>query len=430
MIKSSIRVVLLCHFTDPLLREKMDLQKGYHMNHKDYGLWNVNIINGLKNRDDIELHVVMPHKGLRTSIQEFVWDTVYYHVFRDELPFPFGQIEAYLCPQKKRGFPRNRKCVRSLIYKIKPDIINLIGAENTYYSLATLDINDIPVIIHCQTVYANPDRIKRAGAIDQQRWDDEVRLFRKVPYIACTGRMYYDLIKEYAPDAIIFPEKWPAALFPTIKDVPKRYDFAYYARMLNKNKGFDNLIEAVGIVVKKYPELKVVAVGTWGNDKAQFEQRIHELGISDNIEIHPSFPEYNDMLQYVKQAKYALLPIKMDVLSGTIIEAMRMGMPVVTSRTSGTPALNKKRKTVLISDIGDNEGLAKNMLDLYESPKLAEELKENANQYLAELDESNSHNINTMVAQYKAVIAHYREGVSIPKELLYDLEENIDYRKK
>ena len=424
-----VRVVLLCHLTYPLLRERLDLQKGYHLEHKDYGLWNVNIINGLKDRDDIELHVVMPHKGLRAPIQEFVWDHVNYHVFRAELPFPFGQIEAYLYPQNKRGYPRNRKYIGNLIERIKPDIVNLIGAENTYYSNAALDIKGIPIIIHCQTVYANPDRIKKAGAIDQQRWDDEVRLFRKTPYIACTGRMYYDLIKHYSPEAIIFPEKWPAAVFPAIKDVPKLYDFAYYARMLNKNKGFDNLIEAVGIAVKQHPELKVVAVGTWDNDKAQFEQRIQDLGITDNLDIHPSFPEYNDMLQYVKQAKFALLPIKMDVLSGTIIEAMRMGMPVVTCRTSGTPALNKKRKTVLISDIGDNEGLAKNMIELYEHFELAEELKRNATQYLTELDESNSHNIDTMVTQYKAVIAHYREGVPIPTELLYNLEENIDYRK-
>ena len=96
-----VRVVLLCHLTYPLLRERLDLQKGYHLEHKDYGLWNVNIINGLKDRDDIELHVVMPHKGLRAPIQEFVWDHVNYHVFRAELPFPFGQIEAYLYPQNK-----------------------------------------------------------------------------------------------------------------------------------------------------------------------------------------------------------------------------------------------------------------------------------------------------------------------------------------
>lgn len=430
MNNTPIRVVLLCHFTYPLLRGKLDLQQGYHLNYKDYGLWNVNIINGLKYRNDIELHVIMPHKGLKTSIQEFVWDEVNYHVFREELHFPFAQMEAYLYPQKKRGFPRNRKYIGEIIDKIKPDIVNLIGAENTYYSLAAFDIKDIPIIIHCQTVYANPDRIKKTGAIDQQRWDDEVRLFRKIPYIACTGRMYYDLIKQYAPESIIFPEKWPAAVFPTLQDAPKIYDFAYYARMLNRNKGFDNLIEAVGIAAKKHPELKIVAVGTWDNDKLQFEQRIQELGVSDNIEIHPSFPEYNDMLQYVKQAKYALLPIKMDVLSGTIIEAMRMGMPVVTCRTSGTPALNKKRKTVLISDIGDNESLARNMIELYENPILAEELQSNAVQYLEELDESNSHNIDNMVAQYKAVIAHYRDKTPIPKELLYNIEENVDYRKK
>lgn len=120
----------------------------------------------------------------------------------------------------------------------------------------------------------------------------------------------------------------------------------------------------------------------------------------------------------------------MDVISGTIIEALRMGMPVITCRTSGTPSLNEKRETVLISEIKDSEGLYDNMLRLYESVELQEQLKQNASLYLQEREESNSRNVDGMVAQYKAVMNHYYNGVPIPTSMLYKTDENIDYSRK
>lgn len=426
---NKIKVAIICHFSSPQIRAELDLFNGKKRNYRDYGLWNVNIINGLKSQDNIELHVIVPHKGMKHSIQEFVFDNVFYHFFCQDLPTPWNKIENVFCPQSKRDYPRNRKHVKSIIEKIKPDIVSLVGAENAYYSITALDVENIPLILQLQTVYANPDRIKNTGNVVKQRWDVEVQLFRKTPYMTCTGRMYYDLVKGYNPNAIVFPRRWPVSKFPEVADVEKKYDFVYFARYLNKNKGFDNAIEAIGEFAKLYPKVRFLAVGKKDKEWPLFESRIKELGLDDNIEIHGSFEQYTDLLTFVKQARFALLPITMDVLSGTIIEAMRMGMPVVTCRTSGTPSLNEKRETVLISDIGDSDGLCQNMVRLYEDVVLQEHLLKNAKLYLAEKDEQNSHNADVMVEQFKAVISHYREGVPIPPELLYNTEENIDYRK-
>ena len=425
-----MRITILCHFSNPLIREKIDLYPQWlHYRYRDFALWNTNIIEGLKKRDDIELHVISPHLGMRKKMQTFESDGVHYYFFRAELPHPFGLIENHLFPQSNRNFPRNRRSVKEIIADIKPDLVNLIGAENAYYSITALDIEKIPLMVHLQTVYANPDRFK-TGKVDKKRWEVELLIFRKTPYMACTGRMYYDLVKGYNPDAILFPRRWPASKFVDVPAVEKKYDFVYFARMLNKNKGFDNAIEAMGLFVKKHPEIRFLAVGARDSEWPLYEQRIKELGLERNLEIHPPFPEYMDLLKYVKQAKFALLPITMDVLSGTILESINMGMPVVTCRTSGTPSLNEKRETVLISDIGDSEALAQNILRLYEDEALQEQLRENGRIYMKEREETNAHNIEVMVAQYKAVIDHYHNGTPIPKELLYDTDKNIDYRKK
>lgn len=424
-----IRVALICHFSNPLVRGHLHFQSEGDCSFSDFGGWITDIVNGLKGRDDIDLHVIAPHRGIKMKTQEFEIEGVTYHFYRPYLASPWDYWEKHLRVQELTSYSRCRKYIRHFINIVKPDLVNFVGAENPYYSIGALDIDNIPIILHCQTVYANPDRQKNTGNVNMYRWRTEIKLFHKIPYIACSGRMHYELIKGYSPQAIIFPRTWPQSPFPNIPNVEKKYDYAYWARYLNRNKGFDNAIEAIGIAAKKHPEIKVLAVGTWDNNKSYFEQRIRELGIENNIEIHPSFPDYTEMLQYVKQAKYALLPIKMDVLSGTILEAMNMGMPVVTCRTSGTPSLNEKRKTVLISDIGDNVTLAQHMTDVLDNSELANTLKSNADIYISELDKRNAYNVEIMVAQYKAVIEHYRNKTIIPQELLYNKEEKIDYSK-
>lgn len=427
---SKIKVAIVNHFSTAEVRSHLDLHSpGRQYAYRDYGLWNVNIINGLKNCDDIELHVITPHIGMKRKTQVFNMGDVNYYFYNPDFQYPWAYFDHSFFSQKRRGYPRNRKIINGFINEIQPDIVNLIGAENPYYAMSVLDMMNVPILIHLQTVYANPDRKKNTGNVDQERWDRELMVFHKTPYKACTGRMYYDLVKGYEPHSIIFPRRWPASKFPDVPDVEKKYDFVFFARELCKNKGFDNAIEAIARFAELYPKTRFLAIGKRDGDWPLFEARINELGLEKNLEIHGSFEKYIDMLQYVRQARFALLPIKMDVLSGTILEAMRMDMPIVTSRTSGTPSLNEKRETVLISDIGDIDGLLQNMRMLYEDVSLQEKLTNNSRIYLQEIDEENAHNVEEMVNQFKAVIAHYRYGKPVPQELLYNIDINTDYRK-
>jgi glycosyltransferase involved in cell wall biosynthesis len=78
---------------------------------------------------------------------------------------------------------------------------------------------------------------------------------------------------------------------------------------------------------------------------------IEELKLKENIEFDDYFPKQSDMHKHIQQAKYAVLPVKLDVISGTIIDAMQIGLPVITYKTAGTPTLNKYGEVVLICDI-------------------------------------------------------------------------------
>jgi glycosyltransferase involved in cell wall biosynthesis len=425
-----IKLAIICHLSCSEIRKELILRQGRHYSYPDYARWNTTIINALQTHEEIELHVISPHRGMCNAIQEFEHNGVCYHFYAADLIYPWGYLEEHLRIQKMMGFRRSRKRVKGFVNAINPDVVILIGAENPYYSITALDIENRPIFLHCQTVYANPDRLKNAGNVDKYRWNIELKLFRKIPYMAVSGRMYYDLIKGYESKAIIFPRRWPVSKFPLIPDVEKKYDFVYWARYLSRNKGFDNAIEAMMKFAVKYPTSKFLAVGEKDGDWPLFEKKIEESDLKNQLEIHPPIRDYCELLKYVKQGRFALLPITMDVLSGTILEAMRMRMPVVTCRTSGTPSLNEKNETVLLSDIGDCESLFQNMEELYKNAELQEKLVVNAEIYLREKDQKSACNADIMVDQLKAVVAHYYNGIPIPKELLFNTEDNKDYRKR
>lgn len=433
--EARIKVAMICHYSTPALRDKLPLSKRvleclihrYLLSkriYSDYGQWNQKIINGLSSIEEFELYVLCPHSGLRPKIYRFENNNVKYFVFRGTSKFPLNYLDRIFKLREKSGFKTNRKIIREEIEKINPNIVLLIGAENPYYSTSILDIHNRPIFLHCQTVYANPDRKKLSGSVDSYRWMTEVEIFKHLTYFACNNHLYFNLVKHYNPNAIIFKRKWPSSRTSMIEQRPKKYDFVFWAQYLSKKKGFDNALEAISIVKKSYPDVTVLVIGAIGKDGMSLVKRIKLLGIENNIDMQAPIESHTTLLETVSQAKFALLPIKMDFISGTIIEAMRLGLPIVTFRTSGTPTLNKYGKTVLLADIDDNITLANNMISLMETPSLSVELKQNMAFYISKRDKEKGDNIIILQRQIISVINHFRNHTPIPQELLFNPEKD------
>lgn len=142
----------------------------------------------------------------------------------------------------------------------------------------------------------------------------------------------------------------------------------------------------------------------------------------DSVSFNDYFPLITDMHQQIKKARFALLPLKLDVISSALIEAIFLGLPVVSYKTSGTPYLNKDGETVLLADIGDTEKLAENMMKVLNSPALAEQLKRDAKVFV-EKEFDNTVSAKRLVSNYKAVIDHYHNNTPIPEEQLFNTVE-------
>lgn len=430
MSDNKLKVTLICHFSNPMVRSRLRLVKSRTINtlrrmlakpekeYRDYAPWITGQLKELGNRHSIEMHVIAPHNGLKGIIQEFVEQGIHYHFFRPlNKSLLFRLLPNGTSVQWLSLYP-NRIIMRRFIKSISPDIVNISGSENPYYSVSALDIDNIPLLITAQTVYANPSRQALSGHVNNFRWELELEIFKKTKYYASGATMHRDLILQHRPDAIVLKVQGSAPMVPAFAG-RKEFDFAFFAAQVTPKKGITDALEAFSKVRETCPDVSLNIIGSW---EPGFMNELCpglEVGkLREGILYSGYFENHDDMLRQVQKSRFALLPVKLDAVSGTIRESMLMGLPIVTYRTSGTPALNKDRENVLLADIGDTETLAINMLRLLEDAEFARCISDRAKEY-AENEFSYKKNTAQWIAVLEAVHQHYYKKSEIPKDLLF-----------
>lgn len=430
-----LKVVWICHFSNKEVRARLPLSKMRIKNiiktllgkqitygYSDFAPWVSNLIKEFEKFDDVELYVISPFSGLTHLTHEFEMNGIFYHFFNPDLPILHFNLLDKFNWGGKLEYLRNRYFVKRFLKKINPDIVNLIGTENPYYSITSLDIKDLPVYVSAQTVYTNPDRKKYSDNCLQVRWDIELMIHKKEKYYGCTGRMHRDLILKNNPEAIIFKMFFPIQRSAQVKVVPKIFDFVFFAGIAKK-KGIEDVIDALAIVKKDKKNVSLNVVGRCSDAYKEFLlKRINELELEENIIFNDYFPLHSDMHQHIVQSHFAVLPVKLDIIPGSVIEAILLDLPVVTYKTTGTPYLNRDSESVLIANIGNIDMLANQMLKLLNSQSLAQKLRENAKAFV-EREFDNATSAKRLVSNYRAVIDHYHNDTPVPEELLFNANE-------
>lgn len=423
MQNNKIKVAWICHFSNKEFNQKLPLKSGglFAFIYKlykgrvlstdvaDFGIWNINAINEMKkfiNR--VELHIIAPYPHLDPKIHEFEVDGIYYHFFKPNAMIAEKLFKYFplLYDVYTPSYGGNRSVVKSLISKIEPTIVHLIGAENPYYSITALDVpQNIKLIVQLQTLMSDPKFFANCS-LDRRLYDYsaniEKAVIKRADYVGTTIHDYRNIILEHINSEAKFLDL-KLAVGEKIKKVvaKKEYDFVYFARSISKagDWAIESFIEATKI--NKRITMLVVGGYTVG-EKELFEKLLAYYGVLENVIFTGELPTHDDVLETVAKARIALLPIKIDFIPGTIREANALGLPVVTSITEGTPLLNEKRQCALLSKGGDHKTMANNMIRVLEDNALAKELVQNSYIRLQEAYD-NSRAIVNWVEEYNRI---------------------------
>ncbi len=438
-MSEKLKIVWICHFSNKEIRDVLPLSnkktlnflksilgKEKIANYVDFAPWVTNLIREFEKFDDIELHIISPFRGLKRLTYESDKNGVFYHFYKPDLPLIHAELPDKFHWGGKPRFLQSRFLVKKFMNKIKPDIVNLIGTENPYYSVTILDVNNIPVYISAQTVYTNPDRKKYSDSCIDLNWDIELKIHQKEKYYGVSGRMHKDLILNNNKDAIFFKMFFPIEKPKVVKLEDKIYDFVFFAGIAKK-KGVEDLITALAIVKKFKSNVLLNIVGTCSEQyMSLLVNMIADFGLEKNIIFTNYFQNHADLHQHIIKSHNAVLPVMLDIIPSTVIEAMWLNLPTVTYKTSGTPYLNKDGECVLISEIGNIDMLANNMIKLIENPEYGIKLKENARAFV-EKSFDNTILAKNLVKNYRSVIAHFHSQTPIPEEQLFNDNEFPNY---
>ncbi|PIE78564.1 MAG: hypothetical protein CSA15_07160 [Candidatus Delongbacteria bacterium] len=428
-----MKVLWICPLSNSKIREYLKLKRNRVESvlrnlmkikgpaYSDIAPWITNGIIEFENFDNIELHVVAPHKGLAKSLDEFKIDGIHYHFIKSDDDRLYYKVKRKLGKSIKISYKGNRKIISRLIKDINPDIIHMYGAENPNYSIAALDIDtkEYPLFVSLQTLMSHKDFKANYPISDDEfflRSKVEKEVLKKTNYLGSTIQGYREEVWRNINKNAMFLGTYLAAEQKIPKtDLDKKYDFVYFSSSISK--AADIAVEGFASACKKYPNLTLNIVGGMPElFTKNLRKRIEELNLEKNIIFSGRLPLHEDVLKQIQLSKFALLPLKVDSISGTIREAMSAKLPVVTTITSGTPSLNEVRESVLISDKDDYQGIADNMIKLIESKDNNKKMIDNALKTVSERW-NNKRRMMQLVDAYSAIIEHHKNGTPIPKEI-------------
>ncbi len=136
---------------------------------------------------------------------------------------------------------------------------------------------------------------------------------------------------------------------------------------LSEEKGVDLFIKAMARVIKGHPEARGIIFGT-GPEEEELKRLARTLGLERNI----------IWAGYVEEAMDALLALdvlaqtsRIEALPQTLMEAMVMSRPVVTTAVGGCPELVGAGETGSVAPRGDADAVARGIIRLLDEPALA-----------------------------------------------------------
>jgi glycosyltransferase involved in cell wall biosynthesis len=167
---------------------------------------------------------------------------------------------------------------------------------------------------------------------------------------------------------------------------------------LEAQKDFPNLIRAFA-KVRQVQKSRLVILG-WGPDRPQLEALVKELGLQDDVDL-PGYVQ--NPYAYMARSAAFVLSSAWEGLPTVLIEAMALGIPVVsTNCESGPSEILAGGKYGSLTPVGDSDALADAILEV-----LSDETKPIDSDWLMQFD------LNTATQKYLKVLG-IKKSISIP----------------
>lgn len=202
-------------------------------------------------------------------------------------------------------------------------------------------------------------------------------VLKKATKVVVLANVIKDLIKKYYNiDATVIYNPIEEQVE---NNIINRENLIFFAGYLSKNKGYETMLEAFTIVLRKHPNWKLILSGAGELDKAQ--DIVLKNKISSNVIIH-KWLNNQQMADIYRKASIFCIASKKEGFPMTFLEAASYGTPIVTTPVGGLVDVIENEQNCMIFDFYDAKYMATQICKLIESPKLRIKISTNLYQLI------------------------------------------------
>lgn len=299
---------------------------------------------------------------------------------------------------------------------VLPDVVQVWGTEHDKFLPAFDVYRDVPKVVYIQGVAAKIAREYDLGisSSEKRRYLTIQDVYRHSWFDAVkkdfTKRAEVESRMLRASDAVIVENDWCAdqvsAIAPGIEvyrsKLPIKSEFFQQQWALSKVerrsiftnagghpfKGHHILFRALAIIAKRYPDVKLYVPGfsrmgggfkNWTRRKG-YENMLQHIISDDNLDkniVYVGALTAEQMAEHLSKCNAYVMPSCVENHSSSLIEAMIVGAPSVSSFVGGVGAIAQNGYNALLYNYSDPESIAGNVLRIFEDDELAQRLSDN-----------------------------------------------------
>jgi glycosyltransferase involved in cell wall biosynthesis len=153
--------------------------------------------------------------------------------------------------------------------------------------------------------------------------------------------------------------------------LPKKPTFLFIGRLI-KDKGIMEYLEACKLVKLKYRDIRCLLVGPYDSNPSALKPEELKSYIDNGIIEY--FGEQNDVRPYISECTAYILPSYHEGTPKTVLEAMSMGRPIITTNAPGCRETVLHGKNGYLVEVKDVKGLVEKMEYLISNPEKSQDM--------------------------------------------------------
>lgn len=246
--------------------------------------------------------------------------------------------------------------ISQLVRSLKQQRAQIVHTHNTYasfYGSVAAKLAGVPIVINTQH--------GGGGTSWKARWQFKLanRWTQRIVGVSHDASRFCEFLDEGSQDKIT--TIWNGINLDRFQfHGPRRRPIAISVARLSTTKDFPTLLRAVPLVLPHVPDFRLRIVGD-GPERARLESLIDELRIRPHVEL---LGERHDVPALLAESGFFVSSSLSEGISLTLLEAMAVGLPIVTTAVGGNPEVVVDGETGRLAPAGNSAALARAICDL------------------------------------------------------------------